>query len=218
MQMEQQNKTSLPSASDGGQQQPHKVAMLGTQQQQNPLLAQLTSPQPNSPSLQQARQSVNGMPPQTAKQTLPSSQQMAVGKEDSDSTDHDVKTEQDDGSGGGKGDCSMTSSDSVPMNFKTEGKHEHCGKEMKQEDQSDGKMEAHIKSEAAAESVKMENGGDKLDVKSEDVKPNSLDGAEGGTASAASSHDGAATTPGAAGAHVSTTKPRCKKGESVIGV
>ena len=214
MQMEQQNKTSLPSASDGGQ-QPHKVAMLGTQQQQNPLLAQLTSPQPNSPSLQQAWQNVNGLP-QTAKQTLPSSQQMAVGKDDSDSTDHDVKTEQDDGSGGGKGECSMTSSDSVQMNFKTEGKHEHCGKEMKQEDQSDGKMEAHIKSEAAAESVKMENGGDKLDVKSEDVKPNSLDGAEGSTASAATSHDGAAAT--AAGAHVSTTKPRCKKGESVVGV
>ena len=98
--MEQHNKTSLSSTSDGGQ-QPHKVAMLGTQQQQNSLLAQLTSPQPNSPSLPQPRQNVNGMP-QTAKQTLPSSQQMAVGKEGCDSMDHD-------GIGGAKGACSTIS-------------------------------------------------------------------------------------------------------------
>ena len=150
---------------------------------------------------------------------------MALGKDDSDSAEHDMKPDgkqemfdikQEDGSGGGKGDCSMVSSESLQVSFKSEGKHESCGKEIKLEDKSDGKMEAHLKQEAASgDIVKMENG-DKLDSsvgKSEDGKSNSLDGGDGGTTTTPVAHDAAAP---AAGTHVSTTKPRCKKSEPCV--
>ena len=149
----------------------------------------------------------------------PSSQHLAVMKEDTDAGDSDVKSEmkqemvddiKQEGGGGGKGECSMVGSNSMPV-FKSEGKHESCGKEMKSEDKDDGKMEAHMKCEAGGDDVKLEND-DKLDgsaVKSDDAKSNSLNSTEGGTTTVDVAHDSA--TQAAPGTHGSTTKPRCKK-------
>ena len=156
---------------------------------------------------------------QSVATSQPSSQHLAVMKEDTDAAESDVKSEmkqemfddiKQEGGGGGKGDCSMVGSNSMPV-FKSEGKHESCGKEVKLEDTADGKMEAHMKCEAGGDAVKLEND-DKLDgsgVKSDDAKSNSLNSTEGGTTTVAVTHDSA--TPAVAGTHGSTTKPRCKK-------